>query len=339
MIAAAAACLSAPAVCGPVVPFARVIGGSVGFGKTADGRTARLYTLTNRNGMRVRFTDFGGRITEIDTPDRAGKYANVAIGLRSAADYQASSMRRSDSRYWDVSMRPFSINHGAVLTLTRSNDEQGRGGKRVIRMRYTLTKDNELRIDTSITPAGPASLDRVPPLRFNLGGQPNSDLGGHLIQIRANGIAESGRPAPASSPVIAAEGPYDLRSPRMMRDGLNALRETGPGGYDTPYILAGGPRKKPVLAVRVTEPGSGRMMEVYTTEPAIRFVAIEDSPGRDKAAGTPPSVQQPGFALEPQPLPDGTGTPQMPAKTSRAGRTYKSTTIYRFVTPVDRLHN
>jgi len=380
LIAAAAACC-APAAAAPRSVVSRIVGGSVAFGKTSDGRTARLYTLTNRNGMRVRFTDYGGLITEIDTPDRLGHKADVVLGFKSATEYEArnglygfgSPIGRYANRignarftldgktytfkpnagpnllhggapgynvrYWSVSMRPFGINHGAVLTLVSPDGDQGFPGKLTITMRYTLTENDELRIDYRATTTKPTVLNLTNHSYFNLAGEGNGDVGGHLIQIRANSIAETDAMALPTGRIIEVAGPYDLRTPHMMRDGIEVLNAMGRGGYDTPYVLANAPRKKPVLAVRVTEPKSGRMMEVYTTEPSVQFFTANHLRGIDKGPSGRPYIQYGGFALETQHLPDSPNHPEWPTTVLRPGQVFKSTTIYKFVTPVDRLHS
>lgn len=380
-IAAVAACLCAPVAAAPRGIAGRLIGGSVAFGKTSDGRTARLYTLTNKNGMRVRFTDYGGLITEIDTPDRLGHKADVVLGFKSATEYEArnglygfgSPIGRYanrignarftldgktytfkpnagpnllhggapgyNMRYWSVSMRPFGINHGAVLKLVSPDGDQGFPGKLTITMRYTLTEKDELRIDYRATTTKPTVLNLTNHSYFNLAGEGNGDVGGHLIQIRANSIAETDAMALPTGRIIGVAGPYDLRSPHMMRDGIEVLKAMGWGGYDTPYVLANAPRRKPVLAVRVTEPKSGRMMEVYTTEPSVQFFTANHLRGIDKGPSGRPYVQYGGFALETQHLPDSPNHPEWPTTVLRPGQVFKSTTIYKFVTPVDRLHS
>lgn len=371
--------LSPSAHAGVVSP--RIFSNGTNFGKTADGRTAHLYTLTNKNGMRVRFTDYGGVITEIDTPDRVGKFANVALGFKSAGEYQArnglygfgspigryanriGNARFSldgktysftpnagpnllhggapgyNTRYWSVSMRPLGINHGAVLTLVSPDGDQGFPGKLTIRMRYTLTEHDELRIDYRATTTKPTVLNLTNHSYFNLAGEGNGDVGGHLIQIRANSIAETDANLLPTGRIVEVAGPYDLRGPHVMRDGIAALKAMGQTGYDTPYVLANAPRKTPVLAVRVTEPASGRMMEVYTTEPSVQFFTANHLRGIDKGPSGRPYIQHAGFALETQHLPDSPNHPEWPTTVLRPGQVFKSTTIYKFVTPVDRLHN
>jgi aldose 1-epimerase len=379
-IALWATSLCAPALAGPVVPLARVIGGAVEFGKTSDGRTAHLYTLTNKNGMKVRFSDFGGVITEIDTPDRVGKAASVVLGYTSAGDYEKRNGAGFGSpigryanriggarftldgktftfkpnngpnllhggppgynvRYWNVSMRPLGINHGALLTLVSPDGDQGFPGKLVVRMRYTLTEHNELRIDYSATTTKPTVLNLTNHSYFNLAGEGNGDVQGHLIQIRANSIAETDRTALPTGNILPVAGPYDLRTPHPIRDGIEALRTAGHDGYDTPYVLANAQRKKPVLVARVTEPTSGRMMEVYTDQPSVQFFTGNQLRGYDKGLSGRPYVQYGGFALETQHLPDSPNHPEWPTTVLRPGQVFRSTTIYKFVTPVDRLHS
>ena len=236
-------------------------------------------------------------------------------------------------------MRPLGINHGAVLTLVSPDGDQGFPGKLTVRMRYTLTENDALRIDYRATTTKPTVLNLTNHSYFNLAGEGNGDVGGHLIQIRANSIAETDRMALPTGNIIEVAGPYDLRSPHMMRDGIDALKTMGLGGYDTPYVLANMPRKTPVLAARVTEPNSGRMMEVYTTEPSVQFFTANHLQGIDKGPSGRPYIRYGGFALETQHLPDSPNHPDWPTTVLRPGQVFKSTTIYKFVTPVDRLHS
>jgi aldose 1-epimerase len=355
--------------------------GRVGFGTTKDGRKAHLYTLTNKNGMVVRFTDYGGLITEISTPDRRGKRANVALGFRSAGEYEArngaygfgSPIGRYANRiggarftldgktynftpnagpnllhggppgynvrHWRVAMKPFGINHGAVLSLTSPDGDQGFPGTLRVRMTYTLTERDELRIDYRATTTKPTVLNLTNHTYFNLAGEGNGDVGGHVIEIRAASLAETDRTALPTGRILGVYGPFDLRSPRVMRDGIDALRAMRQGGYDTPYVLANAPRPTPEFVARVTEPTSGRMMEVYTTEPSMQFFTGNHLSGVDKGPSGKPYVRYGGFALETQHLPDSPNHPDFPTTVLRPGQVFRSTTIYKFVTPVDRLHN
>ena len=382
VMAAAAVCLYAPANAAPRGIINRIIGGSESFGTTKDGRTARLYTLTNKNGMRVRFSDYGGVITEISVPDRMGKFENVELGFANAGLYEArnggygfgSPIGRFanriggarftldgktytfkpnagpnllhggppgyNMRYWSVSMRPLGINHGAVLTLASPDGDQGFPGTLVVKMRYTLTEHNELRIDYRATTTKPTVLNLTNHSYFNLAGEGNGDVRGQLIMIRANSIAETDRTALPTGKIVEVSGPYDLRDPHMIGDGIDALRAMGQGGYDTPYVLADAPRKKPVLAARVTEPKSGRMMEVYTTEPALQFFTANHLRGFDKSPTSgKPYIQYGAIALETQHLPDSPNHPEWPTTVLRPGQVFRSTTIFKFVTPVDRIHS
>jgi aldose 1-epimerase len=315
------------------------------FGTMSDGRHAHVYTLTNKNGMVVRFSDFGGVITQIWTPDRAGNKANVVLGFTSAGAYQArnggyffgSPIGRFANRignarftldgktytfkpnngphllhggppgynvrWWHVAAKPFSINHGAVLSLTSPDGDQGFPGTLRVRMTYTLTENNELRIDYRATTTKPTVLNLTNHTYFNLAGEGNGDVGGHLIEIRANSIAETDRLALPTGRLLPVEGPFDLRSPKVMRDGIDVLQAEHMGGYDTPFILAAAPRPAPVLAARVTEPTSGRVMEVYTTEPSVQFFTGNHLSGRDSGPSGKPYVSFGGFALETQPEP------------------------------------
>ncbi len=236
-------------------------------------------------------------------------------------------------------MRPLNINHGAVLTLVSPDGDQGFPGTLRIRMRYTLTEHDELRIDYSATTTRPTVLNLTNHSYFNLAGEGNGDVGGHLIQINANSVAETGKDMLPTGRIVEVAGPLDLRDPHPMGEGIAVLNAAGRGGYDTPYVLANAPRKAPAFAMRVTEPNSGRMMEVYTTEPSVQFFTGNQLDGSDKGPSGRPYLRHGGFALETQHLPDSPNHPDFPTTVLRPGQVFRSTTIYRFVTPVDRLHN
>lgn len=379
LAAAGIAALIAPlAEAGPMTP--KVFVNGTGFGKTAAGRQAHIYTLTNKNGMRVRFSDYGGLITEISTPDRTGKRANVALGFRNAGEYEAKNSYGFGSpigrfanrigharftldgktyiftpnagpnllhggspgynqRFWTVALRTLAIDHGAVLTLVSADGDQGFPGTLRVQMRYTLTRHNELRIDYRATTTKPTVLNLTNHTYFNLAGEGHGDIGGHVIELRAAGAAETDGNALPTGRILEVSGPLDLRSPHVMRDGIEALVAAGKGGYDTPYVLANAPRRKPALAARVTEPASGRMMEVYTTEPGVQFFTGNQLSGVDTGPSGRPYVKYGGFALETQHLPDSPNHPEWPTTVLRPGQVFRSTTIFKFVTPVDRLHN
>jgi aldose 1-epimerase len=345
------------------------------FGETAEGKKARLFTLSNRNGMVVRFTDFGGIITAIELPDRDGKRANVVLGFSNVGEYQAKNGSyafgipvgrfanriggaRFDldgktyrftpnngpnllhggkpgygERFWKVSTFDKRGSSGATLTLISPDGDQGFPGRLKVVMRYSLTDDNGLRIDYRATTTKPTVLNLTNHSYFNLAGEGSGDIAGQKIQILADRIAELGPDAVPTGRVLPVTGDYDLRSPRMIGDGLTALKAKGIGGYDNPWVWADAPLKEPALVARAWDHASGRWMEVLTTEPGLQFYTANGAWGTDAGPSGHVYQRHGGFALETQHLPDSPNHANFPTTALRPGQVFTSVTIYRFPKP------
>ncbi|WP_294390142.1 aldose epimerase family protein [uncultured Sphingomonas sp.] len=340
------------------------------FGRTKEGREAHLYTLSNGKGMRVSFTDLGGVITAIEVPDRNGKRANVVLGFSNAAEYQAKNDNYFfgvpvgrfanrikgarfaldghtyqltpnngpnllhggppfyHQRFWAVST--FARGNSVKLSLVSPDGDQGFPGEVRLSMTYTLTSRNELRIDYRATSSKPTVVNFTNHSYFNLAGEGSGDVGGQVIQIMGDRIAELDDQAVPTGRILLVSGDYDLRQPRMIGDGLAALKAKGVGGYDNPWVFGEAPRRKPVLVARATDHASGRMMEVLTTEPSMQFYTANSEWGTDAGPSGTIYRRHGGFALETQHLPDSPNQPAFPTTTLRPGQVFKSTTIYRF---------
>jgi aldose 1-epimerase len=102
------------------------------------------------------------------------------------------------------------------------------------------------------------------------------------------------------------------------------------GGYDLNYVLKGGDGKGPALAARVREPKTGRVMEVYTTEPGVQFYTGNFLDGKIKGKGGVDYKKHQGFCLEAQHYPDSVNHKDFPSTILEPGKTYKQTTVYAF---------
>jgi aldose 1-epimerase len=340
------------------------------FGRTAEGRQAHVYTLSNGSGMRVRVTDFGAVITAIEVPDRVGKPANVVLGFASAAEYQAKNdnyffgvpvgrfanrikgasftldgqtyrMTPNNGpnllhggppfyhdRFWSVSS--FGRHDSVKMTLVSPDGDQGFPGTVRLSITYTLTHKNELRIDYRATTTKPTVVNFTNHSYFNLAGEGSGDVGGQVIQILGDRIAELDDQAVPTGRILPVSGDYDLRSPRVIGDGLKALHAKGVSGYDDPWVFADAPSRKPVLVARAIDHASGRSMEVLTTEPSMQFYTANSEWGKDAGPSGRVYQRHGGFALETQHLPDSPNQPAFPTTVLRPGQVFKSTTIYRF---------
>jgi aldose 1-epimerase len=344
------------------------------FGKTTDGQPIDLYTLENANGVQADIITWGGIVTRLVVPDRAGKPADVVLGFDSAAGYLKEhpyfgaligrygnrigkarftlngqtytlaanngpnalhgGLRGFDKRLWTA--RPLSAPEGQALELryVSKDGEEGYPGTLTARVVYTLTADNTLRIEYEATTDRDTVVNLTNHSYFNLAGQGSGDILSHLMQIEAD------RFTPVDATLIptgelrpVAGTPFDFRKPERIGARIDVDDEQikAGKGYDHNYVLNGqmGTLRR---AARVTEPTSGRVMEVHTTEPGVQFYTGNFLDG--SLTGKQGAVYKfrTGFCLETQHFPDSPNQPSFPSTVLKPGQTYRSKTEYRFST-------
>ena len=238
--------------------------------------------------------------------------------------------------WWDITEPPLR-GDGEVaieLSLVSAHGEQGYPGEMQVRVRYTLTPEDEWRIDYR------AQCDRATVVNlthhdyFNLRGQ--GSVMAHRLTIGA------GRYCPVDTGLIpegiaSVEGtPFDFRSPMpigaRVRDGHAQLLRAR--GYDHNWVLddvAGGDADGALrFAARLEDPVSGRAMDVHTTEPGLQFYSGNFLDGTLLGASGQAIRQGDGLCLETQHFPDSPNHPDFPSTVLRPGDTWRSATVHRF---------
>ena len=331
--------------------------------------TATDHSLTNANGMQVRILAYGAIVQSLTAPDRHGDCADVVLGYDTVDGYSGgnaylgaivgryanriggASFELDGTRYslpandgpntlhggfrgfdkvvW--TMLPGPTQGSLRLTYVSLEGEQGFPGDVTVHVTYTLTDDDELRIDYD------ATSDRATPLNlsnhayFNLAGQGTGDILAHEVEILADAFTPVDPNLIPTGELRDVSGtPFDFRTPTAIGARIDAAdRQLVYGhGYDHNYVL----RKAgdgPELAARVFEPASGRVLEVLTTEPGLQFYTGNHLDGiagkRDAVYG-----RRGGFCLETQHFPDSPNQPDFPDTILRPGETYASATVFRF---------
>lgn len=276
-----------------------------------------------------------------------GRYANriakgkfkikgkeYALAINNGPNHLHGGLLGFDKRVWGADPNLSNKEGPSVSFSYRSVDgEEGYPGNVSIKVTYTLTHSNELRIDYL------ATTDKITPINltnhsyFNLAGQKSNSILEHQLELRADNYTPPDDTSIPIGKIASIKGtPFDFLTPQSIGSRIDKVPGPAPGGYDHNYVLNKHSRNKAELAARVTEPVSGRIMEVYTTEPGVQFYTGnylgEDE---DVGKGGVPYKFRSGFCLECQNFPDAVNqSPPFPSALLHPGKLYRQTTIYKF---------
>ena len=237
-------------------------------------------------------------------------------------------------KLWRV--REVEAKDGTALELryTSADGEEGFPGTLETRVTYTLTEANELRIDYEATTDKPTVVNLTNHSYFNLGGPGAGDVLGHVLRIDADRFTPVVKGLIPTGELRSVAGtPFDFRTPTPIGariDAKDQQMELG-GGYDHNFVL-NGEAGKLRLVVRVSEPRSGRVLEVLTTEPGVQLYTGNFLDGSAVGKGGQAYPRRSGFCLETQHFPDSPNQPAFPSTVLRPGATFRSTTVYRLST-------
>ncbi len=340
------------------------------FGTAPDGTPVELFTLRNAAGVEARISNYGGIVVSLETPDRKGVFGDVVLGYDQIDGYHKASpyfgclvgrygnriargrftldgqtytlatnnypnalhggVRGFDKRVWTP--KPVVTPSGPSLELTyvSADGEEGYPGTLTVKVVYTLTADNGLRLDYTATTDKATVVNLTQHSYFNLAGK--GDILGHVVEMPAD------RYTPVDSTLIptgvlpsVAGTPFDFRQPTAIGARINQPDEQLKfgGGYDHNWVFTKRAGDLTLLA-RVTEPTSGRVLEVLSTEPALQFYTGNFLDGTITGKGGWTYQFRNGFCMEPQHYPDSPNQPNFPSVVLRPGETYRNTIVYRF---------
>jgi aldose 1-epimerase len=222
---------------------------------------------------------------------------------------------------------------GLKLTYLSKDGEEGYPGNLNATVTYWLTASNELKIEYQAQTNKATIVNLTHHGYFNLAGQGQGDILNHEMMINA------GRFTPVNTDLIpigelrpVKDSPMDFTTPWTIGARINADDEQVRcgGGYDHNFVL-NHTSGELGLAARVSEPSSGRVMEVYTTEPGLQFYTGNFLDGTLTGKGGKIYKKRYGFCLESQHFPDSPNQPDYPSVVLRPGQTYRQTTIYKFL--------
>jgi aldose 1-epimerase len=223
---------------------------------------------------------------------------------------------------------------GLILKYTSADGEEGFPGTLHVTATYTLTENNELLLDYRASTDKPTPINLTNHGYFNLAGEGKGDILGHVVMLNADHFTPVDRRLVPTGKIASVKGtPFDFTQPTPIGARIDQKDEQliFGGGYDHNFVInRQGPGR--TLAARVFEPTTGRVLEVYTTEPGVQFYT--DNSGDETVIGKRGHVyrERYAFCLETQHYPDSPNQPAFPSTILRPGQTYHSTTAYRFST-------
>lgn len=338
------------------------------FGVLADGSTVRLFTLRNSRGMSAKVMTYGGILTELWVPDRNGKLENVVLGFDNLEQYLKGhpffgaitgrvanriakgrftldgteyklainngpnslhgGLKGFDKVNWQALPSITAEGHQSLQLTYRSKDgEEGFPGNLDVTVTYTVTAENELQIDYEATTDKASPINLTNHSYFNLAGK--GTILEHEVALEADNYTPVNEELIPTGQIASVKGtPLDFTQPRKIGERIAQLKPN-PGGYDHNFVLNSG-GKSLALAARVKEVASGRVLEVYTTEPGIQLYTGNFLDGKLRGAGGNVYEQHTGFCLETQHFPDSVNQPNFPSTILRPGETYRSRTVFKF---------
>ena len=331
---------------------------------TVDNQDVKQYTLTNQSGMVVKIINYGGYVTNIIVPDKSGVKEDVVLGFDSLAGYLqqgnpfmgclvgryanriAKGRFTLDGKVYELAKNNNGNSlHGGlkgfdkaiwasqqqgdsslVLSYTSKDGEEGYPGTLTTQVVYTLTSANELKIDYTAETDKATVINLTNHTYFNLSGGKDSTILGHKLMLDADRYTAVDATLIPTGELPAVKGTaMDFTKPTAIGTDIAKVA----GGYDHNWVLN---KKGDSLSLAGTlyHEGSGRFMEVFTTQPGVQFYTGNFLNGSITGKGGRKHIKHAGLCLETQHFPDSPNQPSFPSTVLKPGEKYHEITIYKF---------
>jgi aldose 1-epimerase len=332
-----------------------------------DGKETALYYLQNKNNLQAALTNYGARVVSLLVPDKNGKLIDINAGFGSIEEYISAKDQcygavvgryagriagakfsidglayqldvnsgnnaihggntGFQTRVWDAQQ----INNQSVqFTYVSADGEEGYPGKFTITVIYTLTDDEELKMEFEYSSDEKTIANIINHNFYNLNGEGAGDINNHLVQInsdRFNAINEDCIPTHIAS---VKNSLFDFTNFHTVGERINAsdVQIKNGTGYDHTFVLDNSESTKPELAATAIGEKSAIAMEVYTTEPGVHFYTGNLMQGLHTFKSGLRDDSRTALCLETQHYPNSSNNPQVPSNIKEAGKKYSSITI------------
>lgn len=336
------------------------------FGFLPNQREAFLYTLSNDTGIVLKITNYGGTVVSLEVPDKKGlnedvvlrmsdfkgwlenpAYFNCIVGRTcnriggakfsiDGVEYKVSANQGEYQlhggysgfhlKLWDA--LPFETTNkvGLELKYLSVDGEEGFPGNLAVRAIYTLNNSNEISLEFLAETDKPTPVNLTNHAYFNLGGEGSGEIYAHELQLFADKYTVTDSNCIPTGEIAHVAGtPFDFTEPHKIGERIKQLYK----GYDNNFVL-NNQSGQLALAAKVLEPESGRILEVFTTEPGVQLYTSNWFDGTMTGKCGKPHTNHSAFCLETQHYPDSMNQPGFPNVILRPGEEFRSQTIWKF---------
>ena len=269
---------------------------------------------------------------------RAGRFSldgrDYVLARNAGGNHLHGGTRGFNKAVWRLEPFEEGGDVGLVLEHVSPDGDEGYPGTLRVRVTYRLTTNAELQIDFHATADAATPVNLTQHAYFNLAGSGSGDILGHRLELLASRFTPVDESLIPTGELRSVRGtPLDFSTAEAIGARIGAADEQLKlaGGYDHNFVLDRSAAGDLALAARLTEPGSGRGIDIHTTEPGIQFYTGNFLDGTVAGKGGIPHRYRSGLALETQHFPNSPNEPSFPSTILRPGAEHRSRTVYHFV--------
>ena len=344
---------------------------SASFNATIDGKTVKLYTLKNSNGVTASITNYGGRIVSLSVPDKNNALTDIVLGYAKISSYQKkgepffgaligrygnriakgkftldgkdyqlqlndgqNSLHGGDDGFFSKVWDAKQVDQKTLqLTYSSKDGEAGYPGKLDVAVTYTLLDDNALKIEYSAKTDKTTIVNLTNHAYFNLNGAGSPTILDHELSIAADSFTPvDSTLIPTGKLQAVAGGVFDFTKPTVIGKNINADDQQLKLGKGYDHNFVLNTHDLSKPVAVVKSKATGIGLEVYTTEPGLQFYSGNFLTGKDKDGKAGKSYPyRSAFCLETQHFPDAPNHANFGSTVLKPGMTYQTTTTYKFL--------